>query len=287
MTSIKEWTKPIQRNPTRWYRTFRLSVFGILIGLGLIFVSPGTFAEIPLCSGPNNLLSLSDRPSVASSSCTVGTKSIVVESGFERDKTLQNTEHRIYPNSDLRYGLSEMSELDILPSAYNRYQKPTDSGFGITTIGYRRIAYHDTNQIVTFLGFIRLPSGSRIWGSRKGGFQLKGIYTHSLPSGFGFTTIADVSLFSDPPISGGKSYYSFNPIGLISWSPIDPIQIYWEVYSQSKTDSESGWGVNGDIGLMILLSKNLMVDLNYGHRIAGALSDLHHYVGCGLVVRLA
>lgn len=248
----------------------------------LLFITPLHATTPPTCTGSDAFLSILDRPSIGFSACTVPDKGLSFESGFAYQKTSPEGYAHNAPQSELRIGLANNTELDFFPPNYNQTSNPYQSGFSATSVGMRRVLFFDNNQIATLQGYITPPSGSLAFGTTKLSYLINGLYTYTFDSQLSFTANIGLMSISSPPDEPNKNYYSFNPIVSVGWALTDKISPYIEFYSQSKTALDRGWGVSMDGGLLILIAHNVSVDISAGQRISGVINDLDHYFGAGI-----
>jgi hypothetical protein len=235
----------------------------------------------PTCSGDTALLSILDRPSVAFSACTVPSKAISIESGYSYQKATPSGYSHNVPQTELRIGLINNTEIDIFPPNYNETSNPFQAGFSSGSIGLKHVLFFDANQLASFQGLVTAPSSNPYFGSINTGFLINAIYSYSFNSGVSISPsvgFASVSSSSDFPT---KNYYSINPILTMGWSLTDKINPYLEVYSQSKTAIDQSWGVSMDGGLIFLIAHNVSLDVSAGQRIAGFINSVDHYFGAG------
>lgn len=75
---------------------------------------------------------------------------------------------------------------------------------------------------------------------------------------------------------------SFNQFSTATWNPVKQLQLYGEVYGQTKTAPSDGAGYNFDGGLQYLVTRWLEVDLEAGVRLIGNLGGFTHYYGVGI-----
>lgn len=89
---------------------------------------------------------------------------------------------------------------------------------------------------------------------------------------------------SEPINSGGQSFTSVNPDLLLSWTK-NKISLFIEVYGQSKTAPDEGSGYNADAGILYLIKKNIVIDLEIDQRISGLLDGVERYYGGGITIQ--
>ena len=230
------------------------------------------------------MLALVDRPSVAFNPCTIPAKTLFIESGYAYQKLSPKGYTHDMPQTELRLGLGHNVEVDIFPPNYTEQTTPSQSGLSYSSVGLKYIAYFDSHQLLTLQGYISPPSGNQYFGAINTGFLINGIYNYNFDSGISFSTLLGLASTSAPPYSPEKNYYSINPIIEFGVPLNDHITSYIELYSQSKTAINQGWGLSMDGGLMFLVSSNTTLDVSCGQRIVGALNNVDHYFGAGFAV---
>lgn len=238
----------------------------------------------PLCAG--NLLSIVDRPSIAFSPCTVAPKQVLFETGYNYIQINPQNSAHLFPQTEVRIGIMNNTEIDIFPPQYI-YQFPEHaSGFASSSIGLKHVAFYDEHQLVSVQGYVTPSSGSNNYGTRGTGFLVNAIYSYGFDSGLSISTLAGLLSSADSPNQGNQSFYSFNPIAVMSWSIGDNLSPYVELYGQSKTAAYEGWGLSFDTGMNYLVTKNFSVDVEYGQSISGSINGIKRYIGAGFVVAM-
>lgn len=240
--------------------------------------------EVPLCSGDNRMLSLVDRPSEALSACIVPAQSLLIESGYTYQQSTPNGFSHNVPQMEWRLGLGRHTEIDFLPPTYSWQSAPRQVGYGLMTLGAKHLAYYDDHQLATLQAAVSPPSGGQNFGSRKNAYMVNGIYNYSFDSGLCIAAQMGFASFVTQPVDGNQRYLSMNPLLLAGWPLQEKINVYFEVYAQSRTAPNQGWGVNADTGLVFLAAKNLTLDVVYNQRLYGALNGLERSFGGGLVL---
>lgn len=238
----------------------------------------------PVCGGNNTLIALIDRPSVAYSPCTVPAKMMLIESGYTQQKFISRGRGFYLPETELRLGLRNNTEIDLFPPSYNKQNHPLQSGFGSISIGLKHALFFDTRQLLSLQGYITPPTGNQYFGTLNTSFLINAIYNYNFNSGVGISTSFGFAANSSPASAPNKTYYTFNPILLIGWSLKHNLDAYIEFYGQSKTAVNQGLGVSVDGGLILLVAKNITLDIVFGQRIFGYLNNVEHYLGTGFVL---
>ncbi len=238
--------------------------------------------ENDLCHG---FFALVNRPTVADSPCTVPSKKAVVELGYQYQNLINHVKSQEFPFADFRLGLPANSELfALLPHYIHHSVKPT-SGFGPTSIGFKHKLIATSKLIASVEGLATPASGSRTFGNKRWGGVINGIFYYSFTKKLSLTCQLGVSTRTQSTLDGGKRFNSVNPDAYLAWTPLDKLQVYAEIYGQSKTAPHQGAGFNVAGGLIILVTENMTIDVEGGQRLRGQLGNLENYVGAGAAVQ--
>lgn len=234
-----------------------------------------------LCNG---LLSLVSRPTAADSPCVVPNNHFLMEFGYGYATVKTGGYFHAFPQNVFRAGLPFNNEFIVdLPQYYIENPQP-GSGLGPTFMGFKHRFISTDTWLVSAEGYVSPPSGGNMYGSDKTQALTDVMVDYALTSTIVVQGQVGLSTYVDPPQEGGRRYNSFNPIGVITWQPQKTWQVYAEVYGQTHTASYEGPGFNADAGVQYLVTKNIEVDVVYGHRVSGDLLGLENYVGAGFAV---
>ena len=239
-----------------------------------------------ICGGSSDLLSFVDRPTVGDSACVAPEKTAILESGYQYQQLSGGGTQQNFTSSELRIGLADRYEFNILLPNYIVQTKPTVAGFSPVTLRVKHEIKANEKWVFSIEGFAILPSGTATYGSRGLGETFNGIFSYNLSSEFNVSGMFGVSSQSEPINSGGQRYFTVNPDLVFAWSK-EKLSLYGEVYGQSKTGPQQGSGFNMDTGILYLIRKNIIIDLEIGHRISGNLGGFTHYVGTGISILFA
>ncbi|WP_051555086.1 hypothetical protein [Legionella fairfieldensis] len=252
----------------------------------LVLISCKTFADLNnnFCT-PDNLLTIINRPTVADSPCAVSEGRMLLESGYQYQHSLYQGHLQNFPASELRLGVPVDSEFYVLLPEYVTQSDPSYSGFGPVSLGAKHEMAYTRQWIVTLDGLITPPSGSKAFGSKGVGGFLAGIFSYNLGKTVSFTAMLSVSTATLSSLVGGQRFTSVNPDAFFTWSPKSTLQIYAEVYGQSKTGPGMGSGFNMSLGLIYLVAKNITWDIEANQRLRGVLGGFENYVATGLVIQ--
>ena len=236
------------------------------------------------CAGASALLNLVDRPNVADSACAVPYKQAIVELGLQHQSLTQSETQTNFPEAVVRFGLPFNNELAFVLPNYNRTSMQPPSGFTTTSallkhqIGYTEHWLGSIESAVTF------ASGSPGFGSDGTGFALNGIVNYTFNDSWSASFMFGVSSQVQSDLDGGGRFTTANPDLVLTYAVNPKVNVYGEVYGQSRTGPNEGSGFNADIGILYLPLANLEVDLVFGQHLSGALGDFNQYVGAGFAI---
>lgn len=235
------------------------------------------------CAGDNALLNIIDRPSTADSACVVPFKKMVLELGYQY-KTLisPSGQQQNFPETEFRLGLPANNELSILLPNYLQQSLSPHAGFSAATLGIKHEIGYNQHWLGTVEALLTPPSGSRAFGSHGLGATVNGIVSYTVNPQLNFTLMFGVSSETQSSHDGGQRFTSVNPDLIVTYSLTQHMDIYGEVYGQSKTAPNQGSGFNVDGGLLYLVLPHFLVDIEAGQRISGHLTGFNHYVGAGM-----
>ncbi len=266
----------------------------ILLGLAAVASArlPSAHAGnlINPCAGPSGLLGLLDRPTIADSSCVVPDGKEVLEAGITAGNLpgVPGGVVDTLPNLELRFGLPDQSEFVWLPPNYQYLSvngvPQTLSGFGVTTIGLKHVLSTTQHWQWTAEALATLPSGDAEFGSNGVGGAANAIVSYSSNGPLGVSFQMGVSSQTEPTLAGGQRYTSFNPDLVVTWLWNSRLQFYGEIYGQSSSGYDQGWGTDADGGIQYLINRNFEVDLEEGVSVQGNLGGFSNYTGAGLGV---
>lgn len=269
-----------------YYPKFMKKIFIFLLLLVPSLLFAGEEDNNP-CGGSNALLNIIDRPSFADSVCTVPARHLLLESGYQYQTLMDDLGRlRIYPNLEPRLGLLDDLELyAILPAYIAQTYSPkygsteTDAG-----IKYSFGSYKSWSAAVEAVA--DFPDGSAAFGSQEMGALLNLIIAYSINDKLSLTGMLSGSTLTVSRYSGGQRFNSFNPDIVLSYFITPKIEIFGEVYEQTKTGPGQKSGAITDGGILFLITKSFVIDLNGGQRIYGFPGSYEHYVGAGATIML-
>jgi hypothetical protein len=239
------------------------------------------------CGGPAALLNIANRPSAADSACVVPYKKMVLELGYQYMQLTHSLGHaQNFPEATFRIGLPANNELVILLPNEIRLSSEPHSGSTATVIGIKHELGYNQRWIATIESLITLPNGSAEFGSKGIGIAINGIVSYSFNSDFNLTFMLGGSTATTASSAGGQRFNSINPDLVLTYSINPKLNLFGELYGQSKTNPGENSGFNADSGFLYLVSPSVMVDIEAGQRISGSLVGFDHYVGTGITLMI-
>lgn len=229
-----------------------------------------------------------DRPSVSTSTYTVQSGAVQIESGVEYSRTSVGgspTERQFSLDVTVRAGLTERVEirLDGLPVVVTRGSQD-DTGWGDLSIE-AKYRFYDGKEgrwwpSLGVLPFVKFPTGHEPHGTNVPDFGLIGLASFNLPWGFGLDTNFGVDAVAQRP----RGYL---PQGVASAALDHDIGERWSVYGEVFFTSPSERGVRGsvgfDAGVEFVLTPTLALDAAAQTSLAGPGPD--YSIRAGLSVR--
>lgn len=238
------------------------------------------------CGASSNFLALVDRPTFSDSVCVVPRHNSVVEAGYQYQSLFGGGNLQTLPQTVYRYGLADQFEVVMLFPSYVRQNIEPQVGVGASTLGVKHQLFANQKWITTIEGLFTFPSGSSAFGSQNPGAVFNGIVSYNISSTVAITGMFGVSSQSESVYDGGQSYTSFSPDLVLSWAK-DRLELFIEVYGESKTGPDEGSGFNMDAGVLYLIKKNISLDLEVGQRLTGDLFGFNQYIGAGIAIQFS
>lgn len=259
-------------------------LYELILFFGLFISVFGIFAADSPCGGPTDLMSFIDRPSVADSACVAPKKSVILESGYQYFNLLGGSAQNSLPQSLLRYGVADTWEVNIFLPNYVYQNTDPGRGFAPVSLGAKHLISSSSQWVASVDGYLIIPSGSANFGSEGVGGIINGIFSYNISSSINLSGMLGISSQTQSIYAGGYRYSSINPDIVLTWSK-EKINVYAEIYGQSNAGTLNGSGFNMDGGILYQVKKNVVLDLELGHRISGTLGVFSHYVGTGISVQ--
>ncbi|MCL9684290.1 transporter [Legionella maioricensis] len=261
-------------------------LFYFILLFTLLFPLDAISSNDTPCGGPTNLLAIIDRPSFADSACVTPDKTVILESGYEDLTLLGGGRQQNFPEAFLRFGLADRFEFNIFLPNYVHQTVLPYKGYDPSTLGVKHEIAASTQWVIAIDGYLILPSGSVNFGSERAGGIFNGLFSYNITSEISLSGMLGLSSQTLSINAGGQRYNSINPDLVLSWTK-EKISIYGEIYGQSKTGPQQGSGFITDAGVLYQIKKNIVIDLEAGHRISGVLDGFSYYWGTGISIQFS
>lgn len=237
------------------------------------------------CAGPYALLALIDRPTISYSSCVVAVNHAVLEMGYQYQQLMQGSGHQQnFPQAELRIGLPANNEFVIFIPNYIYQSVSPHSGFTASTLGVKHEFFYTEKWIAAANFLVTQSNGSAAFGSKQTGIETNGIVTYDINSKWNSLIMLGFSTESEPSLQGGKRFTTINADVVLTYSFSPVLNIYGELYRQSKTSPDDGQAVIFDGGIEYLPFPRFEIDAEAGQRISGTLGNVNHYFAAGMSV---
>ncbi|HAT1596415.1 TPA: transporter [Legionella pneumophila] len=237
-----------------------------------------------VCGEPTDMFSFVDRGGIAINPCVVPPRNVLLGLGYQYQQLIGGGIQNNFPSSVIEVGFPDYFEVDLtLPSYINQTVAPR-IGYSATQLDFKRILWFNSKWIASVNGTVIFPSGSSSFGSKGSGGGVTGILAYNINDQLNLTGTLEYISISEPINSGGQSYTSVNPDLLLSWTK-NKISLFAEVYGQSKTAPDERSGYNADAGILYLIKKNIVIDLEIDQRISGLLDGVERYYGGGITIQ--
>lgn len=254
-----------------------------IIFILLCLLSNPVFAADDPCS---SLLSVINRPTFSDSVCVVKTGRVLVESGIEYQSLYPIIGQELnLPEAAIRFGLPKSNEIEFLLPNYID-QGRLGKGSQAAELVFKHQFPYTKKWVYAWETIGILPSGTSNFGSEGLGLGFGGLVSYAINDKLSLSFNLDVVTQTTSVDEGGQRFTNLDPFLVVAWQFNDAFQWYAEVYGQSKTGPNQGAGFNADTGFQYLITKDVEVDIEYGHRLSGFLSGYEEFVGVGGAVRL-
>jgi len=261
-----------------------------ILQLGMLCISMQSFAAVtesqaahqtPYPCENGTILTYFKRPTVITSTCPVPYGQFSLESGVQFNEYFDKGEGWVYPQIKTRIGLPWRSELAILlPSEISNSRTQKMGLLPMALALKHNLGFNEYwNSAVRF---IYIPaSGSKHFGTTTDGYVLNGIAAYGTKT-FNLTLMVGASSLGSSKINGGRRYTTFSPDVTLGWYAKNWLELYAEVYGQTRTEIDLKPGYNLNTGLLFLLNKYMAADVEIGKRISGRLANINTYYGAGI-----
>jgi hypothetical protein len=175
--------------------------------------SPGPAAKAPLAEANSPPAICTDRPSKATSACTVPKGSFQLETDLANwtrfDFEGTRTDTVLYTSPTLKYGLTASTDVEASITPYETARTRDASGVSkISGVGdlylrvKQRLAASDAKAQFALIPFIKIPTAKTGLGNRKAEGGLIGTGVFTLPAGFSLTFTPEIDDLENANLDG-------------------------------------------------------------------------------------
>lgn len=244
------------------------------------------------CTGASGLLAELDRPTVADSACVARPGRVIVELGYAHEARRPQGTGANFPQAELRFGLADHNEFVVVPPNYSHHDgaappmmalgdglaATAGSRYSATVLGVKHEFGYTQRWITTGEVLFTTPTNTSNGSVTGWGTALNGIVSYSVNNRVALGLMLGVtSQYGTDNIR----YTSLNPDFTATWLITPQLQLYGEVYGQTKTAYDAGSGWDADYGLQYLIHRWWEIDVEAGNHLQGALGSYSHYIGFG------
>lgn len=223
---------------------------------------------------------VADRPGFSTGTYTVAPGSVNIELGYQyafNNQGSSNASTSTLPLLDLRTGINDQAELDIIWSGWNS-DNSNQTSVSDAAIGGKYRLYTEEHYNLTAMAMVSLPVGSAPASSEHIDpvLALLGDYTHT--NGM---TMFGVLQSSASTVANKRTFDIQAALGS-SWSLNDRLGTFIEAYAFFPQENQLNTNAAFDTGLTYLLHDNLQIDINAG---VGLNHNTDHFLGFGVAWR--
>lgn len=231
-----------------------------------------------------------DRPNKTNSPRTLDAGHAQVEmdlAAYTYDKESGiRTEDWMAANSNLRLGLTNWAELQLLVPFYEN-NRVTDTAAGLTqrtegigdlTVGVKANFWgNDTGDSAGGIGaYVKTPTASHDIGNGKTEGTLLALLDFSLPADIDLGVNCGVGITAND--TGGYHTDIINS-ACVSHKLVGTLSGYLEFYSSVPSNQSSEWVGTVDVGLTLMVAKNVQLDTGLNIGVTRAADNLETFLG--------
>ena len=208
--------------------------------------------------------------------------------GIDKEHGIKS-ESWTWGNTNVRVGLTNWADLQFLIPFY-QVNRETDTklnrtnrvdGIGDLTIGLKTNFWGNDGGDTSagLAAYVKTPTASRDLGNGKVEGTVLFLFGASLPADF------DIGINSGVGINANDDHgYHADIINSVSVSHkiAGPVSAYLEFFSDVPTEHSSEWIGTVDVGLTIMLAKNVQIDTGLNIGVTSAADDLQTFLGLSL-----
>ncbi len=240
-------------------------------------------SDLPPDPCATGLLALINRPSPSGGVCSVPNKQVIVEGGYQYFNLSGGAYGYVTPQTIIRFGLPQRNEFLLITPTYFHQTISPRAGWSAVTLSMKHEIDYNANWVGAVEGLVTLPTGSDAYGARALGETVNGVVSYTVNPVVNITGTLGVMSTSVQYINNGQRFTSVNPDVFVTWQLTSKMQLFAELYAQTRTGPHEGWGILADGGIYYLLMPRMTLDAELGQRINGAWG-FQNYVSGGFAV---
>jgi hypothetical protein len=235
------------------------------------------------CVNPS-LLDLTDRGSISNTPCILSPNAKMIEGGFQYQNLTSIGSFRNFPQPDFFLGLPGESELFLGLPDYNQQSIPHLAGFGPSALGIKHALGYGQHWIAAAEARVTLPSGNNAFGTQNASAELDGIVSYDFRPNLGLTFMLGGATLVDSPLDGGGRFNSVNPSLVLVYAPKEQVNVFFEVFGETKSSVATGGDYNLDFGILYLLKPNIVIDIEAGQQLSRVVGLFNNFINGGITL---
>ena len=233
----------------------------------------------------DNLSSLTNRGSVTKTPFITPENMGIFSAGYNSEyfKSASSAQNFIQPVAFL--GLPHQSEIIVGLPDYNQIPGDHLSGASATEIALRKQIGCMKKLISAAEINVTVPSGSYAFGSPGVGVNISGLVQYKINHELSLGSEIGLSSITAPGIFGGSRFLSLNPSLVLSYAPNEKTSVFAEIFGSTKTSPKEGGNVNMDYGIFYLVSKDCLLDFEFGHQLSQVQVVFNYFFNTGFSLK--
>lgn len=238
------------------------------------------------CTGPAKIVNWTDRGGNIDSPCILPVGTAFLEGGYQYFQLVPSGQAQTLPQGEFRIGLPKDFELGLFSPNYTNVFHTNFEGYGPFAFDIKRRLGYSESWIFSAEAMFILPGGSATFGTE--GFEgtFSGVFTYSINDKWSVTGMMQVGSFTDPTLFGGGRFTSLTPDIVLTYAPIEKINIFGELYSFSPTGPGEGSALLMDYGVIYMLTPKFAIDLGYYRQLGNNPALFSNSYAGGITVML-
>ena len=272
--------------------------FSLLLATSALFVPAAAFAQTAPDSEPvaapapsSDVPALcTDRPTKATSACTVPKGMVQIESDLINFSRLEvggvRVDTILYTSPTIKYGIGDSTDIEAAITPYETI-RVHGAGLGSASIGgvgdlylkvKQRLTATDANNQFALLPYIKIPTAKLGIGNRKVEGGLIGTGQFGLGNGFTLTASPEIDLLSDGDLHGRHvQFVGALNLGKALTSNVSASVELWTAQNFDPSGTVHQYSIDG--GLAWVAKPNLQFDAGANFGLNQQTPDVQVYVG--------